>query len=278
MFCTNCGKQIDPSWKYCASCGFSVYYAIKKQQLFESLDGPKTRLFNCLREKRLKLSENLGVPPFVIAHDMLLLELCRTLPTTEEQMLNIKGVGKRNLKWLKEFIPAIDEELKRETVPESIRTPFVSFEEAQRMVNFRLISGNYVAREKGWGFSLYHRERDVESETHKKLKELSLNYFHKQGYRTNQMGVGVEAEYAIADYFMVKDGKFYFVECLTNEALRSDPTIIERKLKLASYSNVWFVLEESANLAAFPKRENNNFLLVDIKNSLAFVPKQESGL
>ncbi len=151
----------------------------------------------------------------------------------------------------------------------------VSFREAQELVNFKILSGNYIAREKGWGRSLYHREIEVESETHRKLKELSVRHFQKLGYKTNQMPVGVKEEHTISDYFMVKNGVFYFVECLTNEAIRRDPKIIERKLKLTKYAPMWFVLERTANLKLFPEKENIYFLLVDIRRNECIIPRKK---
>ncbi len=160
----------------------------------------------------------------------------------------------------------------------AIKTPIdfrVSFREAQELVNFKILSGNYIARDRGWGKSLYHREIEVESETHRKLKELSVRHFQKLGYRTNQIPVGIKEEHTISDYFMVKNGIFYFVECLTNEAIRSDPKIIERKLKLSEYAPMWFVLDKTANLKIFPEDENVHFLLIDIKRNKCIIPKKK---
>jgi len=151
----------------------------------------------------------------------------------------------------------------------------ISFREAQKLVKFKILSGNYIAREKGWGRSLYHREIEVESETHRKLKELSVRHFQKLGYRTNQMPVGVKEEHTISDYFMVKNGVFYFVECLTNEAIKRNPKIIERKSKLSKYAPMWFVLERTANLKLFPEKDNIYFLLVDISRNKCIIPKKK---
>jgi len=164
--------------------------------------------------------------------------------------------------------------LKTNILPKEIK---VSFKEAQGIVNFKILSGNYIAKERGWGRSLYHRELEIESETHKKLKELSVRHFQKLGYRTNQMSVGVKGERTISDYFMVKDGIFYFVECLTDKTIRSDPKIIERKLKLSKYAPMWFVLERTTNLGLFPKRDNIKFLLVDMRKGKCSIPREREG-
>jgi len=153
----------------------------------------------------------------------------------------------------------------------------ISFREAQELVNFKILSGNYIARERRWGRSLYHRETVVESETHRKLREISVRYFQKLGYRINQMPVGVKGEYVISDYFMVKDGIFYFVECLTSEAIRKNPKIIERKLKLSKYAPMWFILERTADLKLFPRIENISFLLVDIETGKCLVLQGKGG-
>lgn len=54
-------------------------------------------LFASLRKLRLKLSEKRNVPPFVIFTDASLMEMARKKPRTEEEFLQIKGVGEKKL-------------------------------------------------------------------------------------------------------------------------------------------------------------------------------------
>lgn len=55
-------------------------------------------LFEQLRLLRRELAQNMGVPPYVIFNDSTLLELAERQPTTEGDMLRIKGVGHMKLK------------------------------------------------------------------------------------------------------------------------------------------------------------------------------------
>ncbi len=54
-------------------------------------------LFEAMRELRLELAQEQGVPPYVIFHDSTLQEMARTRPASEEQMRYISGVGERKL-------------------------------------------------------------------------------------------------------------------------------------------------------------------------------------
>lgn len=56
-----------------------------------------SRLFEALREKRLELAREQGVPPFVVFNDRTLLEMCEQLPTSEEEMLQVSGIGQKKL-------------------------------------------------------------------------------------------------------------------------------------------------------------------------------------
>ncbi|MDO8634342.1 MAG: HRDC domain-containing protein [archaeon] len=109
MFCVNCGKPLDFGWNYCVHCGFRIGYVIRKTQLLDNLDESKKILFDRLKKERQKIAETKGVPPYVIAHDSLLLEICQAMPTTEEEMLQVRGIRTRKLEWVKEFIPIIKE-------------------------------------------------------------------------------------------------------------------------------------------------------------------------
>lgn len=57
-----------------------------------------SRLFEALRAQRLELARNQGVPPYVIFNDRTLLAMCEQLPRTDEEFLQVPGVGKQKLK------------------------------------------------------------------------------------------------------------------------------------------------------------------------------------
>ena len=66
-------------------------------------------LFDQLRQLRKSFAERERVPPFTIFHDATLREMCRRLPRTENDMLDIKGVGaNKHRKYGEAFMACID--------------------------------------------------------------------------------------------------------------------------------------------------------------------------
>jgi ATP-dependent DNA helicase RecQ len=59
----------------------------------ESLDFNR-ELFALLKEKRMELAQQQGVPPFIIFGDSTLIEMAYYYPQTNESLLNIHGVGR----------------------------------------------------------------------------------------------------------------------------------------------------------------------------------------
>jgi len=65
-------------------------------------------LFDQLRSLRKEIATELGVPPFVVFSDSTLRDLCKLLPTTDEEFLQAKGVGlQKQQKFGKQFIEVI---------------------------------------------------------------------------------------------------------------------------------------------------------------------------
>lgn len=65
-------------------------------------------LFESLRQLRRELAEKQGVPPFVIFSDKTLHEMSAVMPTTDSQMLDVKGVGESKLeKYGEQFMDVI---------------------------------------------------------------------------------------------------------------------------------------------------------------------------
>jgi len=142
----------------------------------------------------------------------------------------------------------------------SPKKSFISFSEVKRLVNFPLLSGNLVARRENWSFDIFNAEKKVESKLHHQLKKKSTSYFKRQGYRVNQTPAGVRNVKTLSDYFIVKNDKFYFVECLTPKLIKAK--VISKKLVLTKYANLWFVIPKGANLNIFPKKENVKILIL----------------
>ena len=66
------------------------------------------RLFTVLRGVRLSIAQEQSLPAFVIFHDSTLTDMCMKLPTTQEALLNVSGVGRvKAERYGKEFIDAI---------------------------------------------------------------------------------------------------------------------------------------------------------------------------
>lgn len=62
-----------------------------------SLDASAIDLFQALKETRLRLAKEKGVPAFVVFSDATLREMALHKPKTERAFLNIKGVGRQKL-------------------------------------------------------------------------------------------------------------------------------------------------------------------------------------
>ncbi|HSZ72865.1 MAG TPA: helix-turn-helix domain-containing protein, partial [Cytophagaceae bacterium] len=58
---------------------------------------PEEKLFQVLRGLRLKLAQQDGIPPYMIFSDATLRQMAELLPTTEEDLLTISGVGERKM-------------------------------------------------------------------------------------------------------------------------------------------------------------------------------------
>ena len=55
-------------------------------------------LFETLRRLRREFADQKGVPPYVVFTDASLVEMCRSLPTSDEELLEVPGVGRSKLK------------------------------------------------------------------------------------------------------------------------------------------------------------------------------------
>jgi len=68
------------------------------------------KLFAVLRELRLAIAKQQNVPAFVIFPDSTLIDMCMKVPATDEEFLNVSGVGKIKLeRYGEKFLKAIAE-------------------------------------------------------------------------------------------------------------------------------------------------------------------------
>jgi ATP-dependent DNA helicase RecQ len=61
------------------------------------LTGPALTIFNALRDERLRIAKQQGVPPYVIFHDATLRAMALAQPRHPHDMLNLPGVGQAKL-------------------------------------------------------------------------------------------------------------------------------------------------------------------------------------
>lgn len=88
----------------------------KKKKVQPELDLPEgftqemgAQLFTRLRALRKQLAEQAMVPPFVVFGDRTLRDMCRQLPRTHEQFLQVMGVGQnKDEKYGDPFLEAIN--------------------------------------------------------------------------------------------------------------------------------------------------------------------------
>ncbi|MFT7618278.1 MAG: ATP-dependent DNA helicase RecQ [Planctomycetota bacterium] len=79
-------------------------------------DQKTSNLFERLREVRSELAAELGVPPYVVFHDKTLAAMALYRPTTDEEFLQLSGVGEKKLERFGEaFLDVLSEELGGET-------------------------------------------------------------------------------------------------------------------------------------------------------------------
>jgi ATP-dependent DNA helicase RecQ len=72
----------------------------------ESYEQP---LWDALRATRSQLAKQHGVPPYVVFHDATLLAMLRAMPSNEEELAAISGVGEAKLKrYGRDFLAVIN--------------------------------------------------------------------------------------------------------------------------------------------------------------------------
>jgi ATP-dependent DNA helicase RecQ len=82
--------RVDPVRKKARS-------AERGQRLARPAEAGDQALFEALRERRRRLAEEQGVPPYVIFHDRTLLELVEQRPASLAEMAGISGIGQAKL-------------------------------------------------------------------------------------------------------------------------------------------------------------------------------------
>lgn len=65
----------------------------KGKQMSQDLDSKGWKLFERLRELRLKIAKEEKVPPYIVFTDKTLVDMCVKRPTNQEEMMKVSGVG-----------------------------------------------------------------------------------------------------------------------------------------------------------------------------------------
>ena len=82
----------------------------KADRASDILNSRGFELFDNLRNLRLKLAREAGMPPYIICADKTLIDMCVKLPFSREEMLNINGIGENKFeKYGREFLQEIEE-------------------------------------------------------------------------------------------------------------------------------------------------------------------------
>lgn len=82
----------------------------QKQRISDVLTSRGFDLFEKLREVRFQLAKEEGMPPYIIASDKTLADMCVKLPFCKEEMLEVSGVGENKYqKYGEAFLTAIRE-------------------------------------------------------------------------------------------------------------------------------------------------------------------------
>ncbi len=75
-----------------------------------ALSGRQAVLFERLRALRKELASRQGVPPYVVFSDSTLRDMCERMPRSEDEMLEVAGVGQAKLaRYGSDFLGAIEE-------------------------------------------------------------------------------------------------------------------------------------------------------------------------
>lgn len=103
--CGNCSNCMRDSLDYGKA---ETALSVRKKSRKAGGTEVEPALFASLREVRKEIAQENKVPPYVIFSDATLMDMCRKLPQTKEQMLGVSGVGQMKLEnYGNQFIGAI---------------------------------------------------------------------------------------------------------------------------------------------------------------------------
>lgn len=100
-----------------------------KGQNINSLTATGLLLFEELRKLRREIALEAGTPPYIVFSDKALIDMCLKVPTNEEQMLNVSGVGAVKFERYGEQFLAVIQQFCEKHVGEAIVTKSADLQE-----------------------------------------------------------------------------------------------------------------------------------------------------
>ncbi len=139
----------------------------------------------------------------------------------------------------------------------------IGYDELQnRFPDIEFVNGNELPYNEHHSYS--EIEKQTESETHKKMRENSKNYFICAGFDICDQAIGVMNNYTLADFVAVKQDTIIFVECLTEDCTKQE--IIDRKMNLLKYGQLCFVFIGGSGYSDY--EVTDNYILPEIIDNI----------
>ncbi len=108
MLSSDCHNKMEQSKKMLmkiSNNNAGVEMKLNKEKVYVKIDND---LLNKLKETRLEIAQKDGVPAFVVFSDSTLIDMCSKHPKTNEEMLEVSGVGEFKLqKYGKQFLDVL---------------------------------------------------------------------------------------------------------------------------------------------------------------------------
>ncbi|MBJ8031750.1 DNA helicase RecQ [Bacillus cereus group sp. N21] len=124
-------------------------------------------LFEVLREVRKEIAQGEGVPPFVIFSDQTLKDMCTKMPQSENELLQVKGIGEHKLvKYGSHFLQAVIHFMEQNPdYAETMKTEVVTERKKSGKASANSHLETYEMYKLGTELSTIAKERDLSRQT-----------------------------------------------------------------------------------------------------------------
>ncbi|PEY37543.1 DNA helicase RecQ [Bacillus cereus] len=124
-------------------------------------------LFEVLREVRKEIAQGEGVPPFVIFSDQTLKDMCTKMPQSENELLQVKGIGEHKLvKYGSHFLQAVIHFMEQNPdYAETIKTEVVTERKKSGKASANSHLETYEMYKQGTELSTIVKERGLSRQT-----------------------------------------------------------------------------------------------------------------